>query len=268
MARTIRNAKLDSRSARSRLAVRREPYWTVISAGCAIGYRRGAKGGTWIARCRSDDGIQHYEALGATDDARDADGLTVYSFPMAQERARAFFARAAREQAGHCEPSSGPYTVAKALEAYFDMRERRGSKGLAKDRAAANVRIIPALGDVEVAKLTTKRIRDWHTGLATAPKLVRAARFGKERASREIDVKNTDAVRARRATANRTLTVLKAALNYAFHENQTSSDEAWRKAQPFREADSPVVHYLSADECRRLVNPVEAPSATLCRLLC
>jgi len=50
MARTVRNAKLDSRSARSKLTARREPYWVVISKGCAIGYRKGAGGGTWIAR--------------------------------------------------------------------------------------------------------------------------------------------------------------------------------------------------------------------------
>ena len=42
--RTIRNGKLDTRSARSRLTLRREPYWTVVSEGCAVGDRRGAKG--------------------------------------------------------------------------------------------------------------------------------------------------------------------------------------------------------------------------------
>ena len=71
MARTVRNAKIDTRSSRSKLDERREPYWTVVSAGCAIGYRKGRKGGTWIARLRGDDGKQHYDALGAADDARD-----------------------------------------------------------------------------------------------------------------------------------------------------------------------------------------------------
>jgi hypothetical protein len=46
MARSVRNPKIDSRSARLKLASRAEPYWTVISEGCALGYRRGAKGGT------------------------------------------------------------------------------------------------------------------------------------------------------------------------------------------------------------------------------
>jgi integrase len=90
--------------------------------------------------------------------------------------------------------------------------------------------------------------------LATAPKLTRAPRIAKDRKSRAVDMKDVDAVRARRATANRTLTVLKAALNHAFQEGRIGSDDAWRKVKPFREADAPVVHFLSDDECRRIVN--------------
>jgi hypothetical protein len=56
MARTVRNAKIDTRSSRARLSARREPYWTVISQGCALGYRRGEKGGTWIAKFRDETG--------------------------------------------------------------------------------------------------------------------------------------------------------------------------------------------------------------------
>jgi hypothetical protein len=69
MARTVRNPKIDSRSARAKLGPRREPYWTVISAGNALGYRRGAKGGTWIAKFRDAAGLRHLESLGAADDA-------------------------------------------------------------------------------------------------------------------------------------------------------------------------------------------------------
>lgn len=74
MARTIRNAKLDSRSARAKLSLRREPYWTVISRGCALGYRKGKKGGSWVARYRDEAGKQRYEAIGSADDAADPNG--------------------------------------------------------------------------------------------------------------------------------------------------------------------------------------------------
>src|SRR5205085_3604394 len=118
MARTVKNPKIDSRSARARLPGRREPYWTVVSAGCALGYRKGAKGGTWIVRFRRDDGRQHYGPLGAADDARDPDGLSVFGFAQAQVRARAWFDGKAREQAGDFAPPDRPYTVADASTEY------------------------------------------------------------------------------------------------------------------------------------------------------
>ncbi len=70
-------------------------------------------------------------------------------------------------------------------------------------------------------------------------------------------------MRARRSTANRVLTILKAALNHAYHENKVVSDDAWRKVKPFREADSAVVRYLNADECRRIVNACAADFRSL-----
>lgn len=265
MARTVRNAKLDSRSARSKLAPRREPYWTVISAGCAVGYRKGAKGGTWIARLRDEEGRQHYESLGAADDARDPDGLTVYNFAMAQELARAFFERQARELAGHSEPQIGPYTVQAAIEDYLKARERRGSKGIAADRYAAEARIIPELGQLDAAKLTAKRIRDWHEALAASAKFVRTKKFANVQATSEFDPHEPEAVRARRSTANRLLTVLKAALNFAFQEGKVPTDEPWRKVKPFREADAAVIHYLDNPECLRLVNACQGAFRALVR---
>ncbi len=260
MARAVRNPKMDTRTARTSLAERREPYWTVIAKGCAIGYRRGAKGGTWLARFRGEDGKQHHEALGAADDARDPDGLTVFSFSQAQERARAFFGQRSKELSGDVQAHTSPYTVALALEDYFAARERRGSKGVKADKHAADARIAPALGAVEVAKLTTRQLRDWHAALAGAPKLVRTKKGAPERATKAHDEADPEAVRARRATANR---VLKAALNHAFNEGQVGADEPWRKVRPFREADAAIVRFLKAEECVRLVNACDPACRSL-----
>ena len=251
MARTVRNAKLDTRSGRAKLSVRREPYWTVISTGCAVGYRRGAKGGTWIARMR-EGSQQHYEALGASDDNRDADGLTVFSFPQAQDRARAYFARRAHQIGGVVE-AEAPWTIAVALNDYLAARERSGSKGVRADRYAVQARILPTLGSLELSALTTKRIRDWHHDLAEAPKLRRTAAGAAERRLAAVDAADPEAVRARRATANRVLTILKAALNRAFQEGKAVSDEAWRRVKPYREADAAKVRYLAVPDCQRLL---------------
>ena len=272
MARTVRDTKLETRTARQRLASRPKPYWRVLEMGLHLGYRRSRDGGgSWIARRFVGDGRYSETKVGTADDLQDADGVAVSSFSQAQDAARAWWRLEQRREAGHAA-ESGPYTVAIALEAYFAERERRGSKGLAKDRAAARARITPALGSVEVSKMTTKRIRDWHGALVKASRLPRADRLGGRRATAAECVSDAsgepedcDAIRARRATANRTLTVLKAALNYAFHDGHVPNDEAWRKAKPFREADAPVVRYLTLDECRRLVNGTEGTFRDLVR---
>lgn len=264
MARTIRNAKIDTRSARTKLAARREPYWTVMSRGRAIGYRRGAKGGSWIARLRADDGKQHYEALGAADDALDADGRTILTFAQAQEKARGFFNRIATELLRDAGEHVGPFTVADALAAYFRRREQEGSKGLAKDRAAANLRILPQLGEKEVDRLTDNEIRTWLSDLAQSATTARPKLDGRRKSS-PVNLSDPDAVRARRSTANRTLTVLKAALNQAFAGNRVASDAAWKRVKPFREADAAVIRFLSEDEVRRLVNACEGTFRNLVR---
>jgi integrase len=252
MARAVRNPKLDTRSARSRLPPRREPYWTVISAGCALGYRRGAKGGTWIAKFRDADGKRHLEALGAADDARDADGLSVHSFAQAQERARAWFQHKAREAAGDFVPLDCPYTVADALTDYGSDYRRRGGKAADRLGWSADAWIKPELGSLELAKLTKARIIRWHQRIAETPARLRS-KAGSGPKHREHDP-SPEAVRRRRSTANRVLTILKAVLNHAHREGKCASDDAWRTVRAFREADAVRLRYLCDDEARRLMN--------------
>jgi hypothetical protein len=173
MARTVRNAKIDTRSARVKLAERREPYWTVLSAGCALGYRRGAKSGTWIAKFRDRDCKRHLEALGAADDARDADGVSVYSFAQAQERARDWFQRRAREAAGGFVPLDRPYTVADGLTDYRTDYQRRGGKAVDRLDWSSGAWIGPELGAVPLGLLTRARIIAWHQKIAETPARLR-----------------------------------------------------------------------------------------------
>ena len=168
MARAVRSARLNTRSARTRLEARREPYWTVISEGCALGYRRGAKGGYWIAKFRDEFGQRRYDAIGAADDARDPDGVSVLSFAQAQERARKFFKKR-RGRQPVIWPSDRPYTVDDALDDYFRDYSERG-KALSRTQSAANLHVRPALGAIAIARLTAKRcatgIMGWLTKTA------------------------------------------------------------------------------------------------------
>lgn len=252
MARTQRNQKLDTRSARARLPMNKSGYWTPLARGCAVGYRKGSKGGIWVARIIRPD-LRRETTIGPADDVLDADGVAAIDFAEAQARARAWIADAAREAEG-VGPVRGPYTVGDAMDDYLADYKRRGGKA-AKDTATRiNTFVKPALGAELVAKLTAKRLRDWHAALAAAPARLRTSKTAEERNQRPVSADDPEAMRRRRATANRTLTTLKAALNHAFREGHATTDEAWRRVLPFREADAPKVRYLEPAEIKRLVN--------------
>lgn len=265
MARTVRDSNLETRAARLRLTPRRKPYWRALEGGFHLGYRRTKTGGgTWTARRFIGEHRYSEASLGVADDLQDSDGVAVLDFRQAQEKARGVWKAAERAEQG-VGPETGPYTIAAALGDYFEARERRGSKGVKADRFASDARIVLTLGALEVSKATTKRIRDWHTGLASAAKLVRTKASADKRATKALDAKDPEAVRARRSTANRVLTILKAALNHAFHEGRVASDEAWRKVKPFREVDAPVIRFLTSAETIRLANAAGSPFRELVR---
>ena len=256
MARAVRNAKIDSRSARTKLAQRAEPYWTVISEGCALGYRRGSKGGTWVARFRDDSGKQHYEALGGADDARDPDNLTAFSFAQAQSKARDFFTCKVREIAGDFVPTDGPFTVADAIAAYQAKYLRRGGKDVGRIESAARTYILPDLGQLPVAKLTKLKLEKWHHTNASSAARVRTRKGDAPRFRPHAET--PEANRRRSATANRVLTILKAALNDAYQEGRVATNEGWQRVKAFRQVDSARIRYLTDEEARRLVNACPA----------
>jgi integrase len=108
------------------------------------------------------------------------------------------------------------------------------------------------MGAIELAKLSKARIVAWHQRIAETPARLRT-KPGAEQKHRAAD-DSPEPVRRRRSTANRVLTILKAALNHAHREGKCASDDAWRTARAFREADAARLRYLSDDEARRLTN--------------
>jgi integrase len=255
MPRKARDERLDTRAARLRLPVRREPYFRTIQEGRAIGYRRiaGGKSGTWIARHfdRDRDPTRLYKSLGSADDMLEADGIETLTFAQAQAAAAAWFTELGRSHAR----APVLVTVEAAMADYAADYAARGGKDATGLKTAISAHILPRLGTKLVKDLTPGTIRQWFRALATAPARVRA----KEGmiATRPLDAADADATRARRATANRVLTVLKAALNLAYRDGKVVSDDAWRRVQPFKGADAPRIRHLTDAEAVRLVNAAD-----------
>jgi hypothetical protein len=62
-------------------------------------------------------------------------------------------------------------------------------------------------------------------------------RGGAEQRYRAIDDQDDEQRHKWRATANRTLTILRAALNRGWREGKIPTDDAWRRVEPFEEAE-------------------------------
>ena len=258
MAKTVRDSKLDSPAARAKLKAAPKPYYRSIDTGLHLGYRKGKTGGRWVARFYLGDEKYEVETIGTADDAQAADGTSVLSFYQAQDRARDLAAERRKPPA-----PAGPLTVGQALDRYVERMDTEHRKSLPDTLSRIRTDIRPALGDLLVEDLTRDLVSKWLKGLADRSRRVRG---DKGKASRALAKPATDEERRRRkATANRTLTVLRAALNQAFADadGKVTSDAAWRAVKPFREVEQARVRYFTQDEVRRLVNAAQGSFRTL-----
>jgi hypothetical protein len=216
MARIVRNAKLDTRSARAKLAQRREPYWCKLAPGRHPGYRRlGQQGGTWIAKLRIANVGRWIQSLDASaDDALDANGTTILTFAQGQEKAREWFAdQERRATAGSAEQNApAAYSVEKACRKYIDDLRSRKGKTAAKDaEGRLSKHLLPEFGDKLLADLTAAELNSWRNGMV------------KEEGDEEE-------IRRSRDTANRVRSSAFAAFNLAFNTGRVDDDRAWRRA--------------------------------------
>ncbi len=243
MARKVQSAVIDSRTARDKLKPRAKPYYVALVGKLHLGYRRRRKGkgaqGSWLTRQylgMDGDGVGRYreEYIGLADDSLDADGDEIFNYDqacvIAMERRRD-----TNKQPG------GPLTVAVALERYFDYLKNEGRA--ARDAPGRIAKHVPAtLGATLVSELDTDVLRKWFAGIATPPP--------------DVD---DETVRRRRSTANRVLTIFRAALNLAFNEGKSgvNSNKAWRLVKPFKNVDAERTDILTVAQAQRLINAAE-----------
>jgi integrase len=263
MARTVRDAKLDSRSARTKLAVSGKPYYRAIDPGLHLGYRKGVAGGKWVMRWYIGEGDYKVETLGTADDRADADGVAVLDYRQAQALIRERYVEQTRITKG-LPAKDGPYNVQRCVEEYLEFLA--ANRKTAKDaRWRAEALILPTLGEVVCADLTTKQLRQWLESAATAMPRLRTKKGAEQQRYRQLDADDDEQRRQRRATANRTLTILKAALNRGWREGKIPSDNAWRRVEPFENVDAARVRYLTIAEGQRLINAAEGAFRNLVR---
>ena len=228
MARHVRDASLESRTARAKLKPSGKPYYRAIGQGLHLGYRKGKTEGKWVLRRYVGNQNYAVETIAVADDLVEPDGVGVLNFYQAQERARSILAG---------KVYSGPYRVRDAVEHYLVYLDGRGWG--TKERLYKHV--LPTLGDTRVDDLDPEKLRAWHRGIVR----------GDSRASR--------------ASANRLLTMFKACLNRSFKDGKIGSDKGWRGVSPFKGVDASRTRYLSLEEVTRFLNASDPQFRLLAR---
>lgn len=186
----------------------------------------------------------------------EANGETILSFGEAQRKALA---------ASHTlrPRDERRYTVENAVTDYIEQLKIR-AKSWRDTELKLKAHVLPKLGSMQVAELTTEMIRRWRDNLARSTHDRGRPRVQGDppRASPGDEI---DRQRRRQATANRVFAAFKACLNSAWQEGKVPSDSAWRRVPAFRNVDAPVVRFLTEDEARRVINAASAEFRPLVR---
>lgn len=193
---------IDSKTKRDKLTPRREPYWSPLQKGAAVGFRKLENGtGTWIARWRDDDGRQKYRALGEFEKFDDA-------------------AKAARTWVDSCEQGAktGVTTVREVCEDYVKALKAEGRAATAKDAEGRFTRLVygEPIAKLPIDKLRATSVSKWLNG----------------QIEDDEDADDED-VRRSKDSANRNLATLKAALNRALQQRLVATDAGWATVQKF-----------------------------------
>lgn len=236
-------------AAREKLKARREPYWSRLSAGCHLGYRKmsATTPGTWIAKYRDgESGRRGKRSLG---DFAEVAGAVRYDAAK----------RAAEEWFSHLGKggTAESVTVRAACENYVKHVRETRSDAPANDLGMRFKRWIyeDTIARNELGKLTKSKVESWRKALAKTPVVINR------------DQRAEPVTRSRAASSvNRDISALRAALNYAHDAGQVTTDLAWRVAlRPTKNADGRRDLYLDRVERKALAAKAAPDLALLLR---
>jgi integrase len=194
--------RITTKADRNKLKQRREPYWRRLEHKSYLGYRKLKRGaGTWIARLTTSDGGYQYQRIGSEAE---------FDLDTAARQAKEWMSVARTV-------GTANQTVQDCIDDYIEHLElEKGGETAREIKLRLKKHVSKRLGSTEVRLLTTRQLKRWHAGMVDSS--------GDE-----------ESTRRRKDSANRVLSLLKAALNLAFRSDTAADDSAWRKVSPFKD---------------------------------
>jgi integrase len=233
---------------RSKLKVRRDPYWTKLMSGCYLGYRKmsSLSIGTWSARFFDVD--QQKQVRKPLGDFSDYPANERYTH--AQNEALKWFKHLGKGG------SSEILTIRNICERYVAHLKTEKSEKASKDAALRFTRYVyknTRLSNTDISKLKPSQLENWKNTLRDT---LNTSGLNKGK-------KRTD------STLNRDMTCLRSALNLAYKDGLVTSDFAWKgKLLPIKNADRKRDTYLDRDQRRLLINSCPPDLAEFVKFSC
>ena len=163
MARRVKDATLETRTARGKLKARGKPYYRSLSPGLHIGYRKNAGGGRWVARVYIGDQNYRVEVFADADDTADANGTSILDFWQAQQRARELKEELELPTSSAPAVAARAMTVADGVSAYIARRDARDSRRSGRPVRSDASRRLPAMSSdkssVAASLMPSRRLR-------------------------------------------------------------------------------------------------------------
>lgn len=268
--------RIDTKRGGDGLRPRREPYWYKLSTGRYLGLRKLSDGhSSWVARIRAEEGGQSYRALG--------ENTELFEFDQAKVAAETWFRDVERGVSGRNEDGTEA-TVRTACIAYVRALRKEGRAEAAHDAHMRFRRTV--YGTTADSELETDEGAAGRSTKSSEPKqgeskgpephLISRTALAKIRGARLRDWHlDLTAKGLSKASANRTLTALKAALNLAIRDRRVSGEIAQELADvvPLKGASKRRDLFLDVAQRRALLvaaqggvrDLMEAAMCTGCR---
>lgn len=157
--------EIDTSAKRSRLAVRKNPYWCGVGGGrggVSLGYRRRqAEAGTWVAKIVVD-GKRAEERIGIADDASAPPDAIGYRAAVALALEWSVRQHASLEASAAADTTRRP-TVRTAVEEYAKERVARTKRDgrICEGRLKKHVLSDKQFADIRLSKLQASMIEEW-----------------------------------------------------------------------------------------------------------